>query len=164
MKPQQEKKKDLKITKTIQKRPLYTQPEKKVDFLQVQKYIKKFFKKISCNYCVIPYELCNLTSKIMGNPMPAEATIMNSLDNSSSLAMEAGGGVGGNGGVGGGPGGLSEPDQMNKSSLDKPIIGDSVTAITNQKNKVSVLYGFRCQELLSKIFKKVKVQKKSYDS
>ena len=96
--------------------------------------------------------------------MPAEGTIMNSLDNSSSLAMEAGGGVGGNGGVGGGPGGLSEPDQMNKSSLDKPIIGDSVTAITNQKNKVSVLYGFRCQELLSKIFKKVKVQKKSYDS
>ena len=72
----------------------------------------------------------------MGNPMPAEATIMNSLDNSSSLAMEAGGG---NGGVGGGPGGLSEPDQMNKSSLDKPIIGDSVTAITDQKNKVSVL-------------------------
>ena len=93
--------------------------------------------------------------------MPAESTIMNSLDNSS---MEAGGGVGGNGGVGGVPGGLSEPDQMNKSSLDKPIIGDSVTAITNQKNKVSVLYGFRCQELLSKIFKKVKVQKKSYDS
>ena len=158
MKPQQEKKKDLKIAITIQKRPLYTQPEKKVDFLQVQKYIKKFFKKISCNCCVIPYELCNLTSKIMGNPMPAEATIMNSLDNSSSLAMEAGGGVGGS------PGGLSEPDQMNKSSLDKPIIGDSVTAITNQKNKVSVLYGFRCQELLSKFFKKVKVQKKSYDS
>ena len=85
--------------------------------------------------------------------MPAESTIMNSLDNSS---MEAGGGVGGS------PGGLSEPDQMNKSSLDKPIIGDSVTAITNQKNKVSVLYGFRCQELLSKIFKKV--QKKSYHS
>jgi hypothetical protein len=77
----------------------------------------------------------------MGNPMPAESTIMNSLDNSS---MEAGGGVGGNGGVGGSPGGLSEPDQMNKSSLDKPIIGDSVTAITNQKNKVSVLYGFCC--------------------
>ena len=73
--------------------------------------------------------------------MPAEATIMNSLDNSSSLAMEAGGG---NGGVGGCPGGLSEPDQMNKSSLDKPIIGDSVTAITDQKNKVSVLYGFCC--------------------
>ena len=76
--------------------------------------------------------------------MPAEGTIMNSLENSSSLAIEAGGGVGGNGGS---PGGLSEPDQMNKSSLDKPIIGDSVTAITNQKNKVSVLYGFRCQEL-----------------
>ena len=94
--------------------------------------------------------------------MPAEGTIMNSLDNSSSLAIE--GGVGGNGGVGGSPGGLSEPDQMNKSSLDKPIIGDSVTAITNQKNKVSVLYGFRCQELLSKIFKKVKVQEKSYHS
>lgn len=66
----------------------------------------------------------------MGNPMPAEGTIMNSLDNSSSLAIEAGGGVGGC------PGGLSEPDQMNKSSLDKPIIGDSVTAMTNQKNKV----------------------------
>ena len=76
----------------------------------------------------------------MGNPMPAEGTIMNSLDNSSSLAIEAGGGVGGNGGVGG----LSEPDQMNKSSLDKPIIGDSVTVMTNQKNKVSVIYGFRC--------------------
>ena len=73
--------------------------------------------------------------------MPAESTIMNSLDNSSSLAIEAGGGVGGNGG---GPGGLSEPDQMNKSSLDKPIIGDSVTVMTNQKNKVSVIYGFRC--------------------
>ena len=70
--------------------------------------------------------------------MPAEGTIMNSLDNSSSLAIEAGGGVGGC------PGGLSEPDQMNKSSLDKPIIGDSVTAMTNQKNKVSVLYGFCC--------------------
>ena len=66
---------------------------------------------------------------------------MNSLENSSSLAIEAGGGVGGNGG---GPGGLSEPDQMNKSSLDKPIIGDSVTVMTNQKNKVSVIYGFRC--------------------
>jgi len=56
--------------------------------------------------------------------MPAEETIMNNLEN-SSMAIEAGSGG-------------SQPDQVNKSNIDKPIIdtGTMTTMTGNQKNKV----------------------------